>query len=216
MIYKITKKIMIIGLSFLILFSFRDVKAYTKTGHTDFISIKLPKSYKLINDLNSDEEEKLINSVPWKLFGWENKIFNDTIPMEYEGKIVFARSNKTNQTITIAYSLREVEITKVSVTTKGSVTSKITGKMKKVNLDGTLTFEYEKEQSNSQDYQKDEKTEFKINLNPNTKITILTTGKGVITSGMSKYYLFGITLKKGLWERVDVESTYFELREENL
>lgn len=200
----------------IITYSNFSLKAYTKTGHEDFLEIRKGKYVSLLNELDNEMINKLYDATKWKFFGWETKHFNYGEPIEYDGKIVFARTNKSSDPLTIAYSLREVMITTVSVKVTGSVSTKITGKLKKVNLEGTLTGEYEREKQNTIQNQRDEKTEFKITINPNKKVTIITTGTGYLTSGVSKHYLFGFTSKKGAWERIDVETTYFELREEDV
>lgn len=215
---KVIKKILIV-LCFIAMicvnYSF-SLKAYTKTGHDDFLEIRKGKYVSLLNEIDDEIIEKLYKATKWKFFGWETKNIYVSEPIEYDGKIVFARTNKSSEPLTIAYSLREVMITTTSVKVTGSVSTKITGKLKKVNLDGTISGDLERESQNTIQSQRDEKTEFKITINPNKKVTIITTGTGYLTSGVSKHYLFGFTSKKGSWERIDVETTYFELREEDV
>ena len=200
----------------IITYSNFSLKAYTKTGHEDFLKIRKGNYVSLLNELDNETINKLYDATKWKFFGWETKNFNYVEPIEYDGKIVFARTNKSSDPLTIAYSLREVMITTVSVKVTGSVSTKITGKLKKVNLEGSLAGEYEHENQNTIQNQRDEKTEFKITINPNKKVTIITTGTGYLTSGVSKHYFLGFVSKKGAWERIDVETTYFELREEDV
>lgn len=210
----IIKFIILIQVMSLFSLFYVDVIGYTKTGHEDFIKLDKPEYIKSLSELNNDEISKMMKSVKWKFFGWSNTYLHETYPINYDGKIVFARSNKTDQPITIAYSLREVEVTTRSVKVSGSVSAKVTGKLKKINLDGTLNGEYTSEKTNTNQSTREEKTEFKVCLNPNSKLTIITTGKGYLTTCFSKNYLFGIVIQKGEWERIDVETVYFELREE--
>ena len=51
---------------------------------------------------------------------------------------------------------------------------------------------------------------------PHTKITLRISGDAYVTSGVSKYYFLGLCLRKGEWERVDVETMYYELVEESV
>ncbi len=190
-------------------------KAYTETGHDDFLKIETPEYARIIEHYGYGEIYALYDEVKFALFGWKTSYINYNVPITYDGNIIFSRSNKTSSPITISYIIREISVVTTSVKVEGSVSAKITGKMKKVNVDGTLQGEYNNTKETENEYQKEEKTEFKFTLNPNKRIIIITTGKGMLTSGVSKHYLFGFTTKKGIWERIDVETTYFEIREED-
>lgn len=190
--------------------------AYTETGHEDFQKIKVKGVVKLLNEYSNSEIDDEIKKLSFKLFGWSTNVINKNIPMEYDGKILFARSNKTTQTVKVEYVLKETEVTETSVKVKGSVSAKITGEFKKINtgVSGNLSYENVKEDINS--YEKETELSLSMQIKPNTRLILITTGEGVITNGVSKYTIFGITIKKGGWERIDVETIYFEFREETL
>ena len=63
-------------------------------------------------------------------------------------------------------------------------------------------------------YKKQKISNEKIVLKPYTKVTLQIKGKGRLTNGVSKYRFLGITFDKGSWERIDVETIYYELVEE--
>ena len=96
------------------------------------------------------------------------------------------------------------------------MSAKITGTIKKIKT--TLTggigadIDYEDENKNITEIL----TIIEMDIMPNKKVTMLTTGEAFITSGYSKYYLFGITIRKGLWETIETETVYYELREESV
>ena len=54
-----------------------------------------------------------------------------------------------------------------------------------------------------------------IVIQPNKKVTLRIVGDARITNGVSKYYLFGICFKKGAFEIVEIQSTIYELLEED-
>ena len=51
-------------------------------------------------------------------------------------------------------------------------------------------------------------------MKPYTKVTLQIKGTGKLTNGVSKYRFLGIVFNKGAWERIDVETIYYELKEE--
>lgn len=212
-------KIFILSLFFLLgllLINIEPVKAFTDTGHEDFPVISLPKSVKLLNEYSVVDLDKAYKKVKWNFFGWDTEYFHYEIPITYDGKDIFSRSNKTTQAIKVDYSVRGVEVTSSSVKVKGSVSSKITGKIKKISTDIVLEGDFAGERSESNEFEKETKTSFSMIINPFYKITLLTTGKARLTNGVSIYRFLGIPFSKGGWERIDVETIYYELREEKV
>lgn len=190
--------------------------AYTETGHEDFQKIEVEGIVKLLNEYTDSEINEKVKNIPFKLFGWSTVTINKNIPMKYDGKILFARSNKTSQAVKLEYVLKETEITETSVKIKGSVSAKITGQIKKIHTDITGNLSYERVREEVDEYEKETELSLNMQIKPNTKLILITTGEGVVTNGVSKLTLFGITVKKGGWERIDVQTVYFEFREEVL
>lgn len=192
------------------------VSAYTETGHEDFTNIDINPSVKLLVEYKDSEIDKLVDKMPWKFFGWSNSYINYEIKMKYDGKVIFARSNKTSQVVKIDYSLQEIQTTKTSVSVKGTVSTKISGKIKKINTDIIGNVEFESSRQESNEYEIGTKTVISMVVKPMTKLSLITTGDARLTNGVSKYSLFGFTTRKGGWERIDVETVYYEFREEQI
>ena len=207
-------------LLFLCLFSglicFISIDAATSTGHDDFLNIYFENGEKLINQYSEDEIEEISKNVKKKLFGWSTVYINYNTKVKYDGKIIFSKINKTDIPFYFEYKVKEEEISTKSVNVNGSVSAKITGTIKKIKT--TLTggigadIDYEDENKNTTEIL----TIIEMDIMPNKKVTMLTTGEAFITSGYSKYYLFGITIRKGLWETIETETVYYELREESV
>lgn len=196
-------------------FSGTKVFAHEETGHDDFTKIKfVDGEHRLINDYTGSEIKNLYKKVGKKAFGWVTHYLEMDEKIEYDGLVIFSRSNKTSKNMSFEYYLKETTTVKTDVTINGSVSGKIAGTIKKINttLSGELKGEVEK--SNSHTDTTDSKTTINIVIYPKTKVTMIQTGEAYVTSGVSKYYFFGIVFKKGIWERIDVETTYYELREE--
>lgn len=189
--------------------------AYSITGHEDFKKITFVNSdSRLLVDYNANEIEEALNMIKSSLFGWSTIYFNINEEANYEGVVIFSRSNKSNEVVKFDYVLNKTEVTETSVTVKGAVSTKITGTIKKINMTVNGEGEYIKENGNS--YTSNEKTTLSFNVQPNKKLSLIVTGKCYVTTGVSKYRFLGITFKKGSWENIDVETIIYELREEDI
>ena len=214
------KKIMIKLFTFVLFFLFIftinkvNINGYSETGHNDFKKIITLEGAKLLNEISYQEIEKKMSEINFKLFGWSTRYFCYEEKINFEGDVIFSRSNKTDQTITIDYYLQEKETCETSLNIKGSVSTKVTGDIKKINTEVNVNGDITISKENTEKYESDTKTSFKIVLKPYTKVTLQIKGKGRLTNGVSKYRFLGITFDKGSWERIDVETIYYELVEE--
>ena len=191
------------------------VFAYDATGHSEFRTISfVHKDQKLLVEYRDDEIKDLYKKINRRVFGWSTYYMAVDEKVSYDGNIVFSRSNKTSSPISFEYVLKETEITKRAVTVSGSVSAKVSGTVQKINLGIGVEAKASITDEDSISYTSDAKTGININIMPRTKVTLIETGEGYLTSGVSKYYFFGISLRKGNWERIDVDTLYFELREE--
>lgn len=210
------KKILFILCLLTVFLSGSTVKAATSTGHDDFMNIYFNGNERLINQYSEDEVKEISGNVKKKIFGWSTVYINYNTKVKYDGKIIFSKINKTDIPFYFEYKLKEEEINTKSVNVNGSVSTKITGTIQKIKttLNGLLgvDVDYEDENKNTTEIL----TMIEMDIMPNKKVTMLTTGDAFVTSGYSKYYLFGITIKKGLWETIETETIYYELREENV
>ena len=132
---KIIIYVSLFGLVLLMMIYSNNVNAYSVTGHEDFKNITFVDSRcKLLNEYGSDEINETIKSLGGNVFGWRTRYFNLNQKAYYEGITIFSRSNKSNDVIKFDYVLNETHVTETSVTVKGSVSTKITGTVKKVAL----------------------------------------------------------------------------------
>ena len=191
--------------------------AYIQTGHDDFREIIFEdKSVCLLVKRRKEEIDEVLNKLPKKTFGWSTYYFNVESKASYVGDTVFSRSNRTSEPITVSYHLREEDFDSTSIKITGSVDAKVTAQTEKKTVSGTLnpSFGFTKNTTNT--YSKEEVSEFKINITPYTMISLRIVGECYVTSAVNKYYLFGIQLRKGQWEKVEVETMFYELYEEKL
>ena len=191
--------------------------AYNQTGHEDFTRIEFVSGeHRLLNDYTNAEINDLYRRVNRKAFGWVTHYLLMDEKVDYDGIVIFSRSNKTSKNMNFEYYLKNTTTVKTDVKMKGNVSAKVSGTIKKINttLTGAIEGDYEKDSSTTDTV--DSKTTINIVIYPKTKITMIQTGEAYITSGVSKHYFFGVSFRKGVWERIDVATMYYELREEVL
>ena len=187
--------------------------AYSETGHSDFRKIEfVSSSPKLLKHYSDSEIEKIYKGMSKKTFGWSTHYLNMEEEATYVGLTIFSRANSTSAPITFDYSLKDVTFSEVSVTVSGSVSAKISGSIKKVTLglSGDVSAKKTTESSN----QTELKTSQNFVIQPGKKLTMVITGVCYVTTGVSVYRFLGIKFRKGTWERIDVDTIIYEVREE--
>lgn len=186
---------------------------YTTTGHEQFEEFIVPKGRRILISYTDNEIKKKYKDVSFKLFGSEVSYFDKYIPIEYKSTVIFSRSNKTRESYTFAYNLETVKYEKVTIAVKGSINAKAVFKIKKVDVStgGDFSLSYDKTTST----EVTESGKLNVVIYPNKKVTLRIVGDARVSNGVSKYYLFGVCLKKGAFEIVEITSTIYEMLEED-
>jgi hypothetical protein len=191
-------------------------KEITPTGHEGFekIIVNDGSTIYLINQLTQSEIKTKQKGVKWAAFGWRSTAFIKYYDVKYIGKTIFSRANSTSQSVDFTYSVTEESTITTSISLSGSISPKVSGKIQSVSasLDATIRGEIGKKNEIS----KEDKSSFKVTINPGKKVSLISKGDARLSSGAAKYYFFGICFKQGLWEYLDVVNEYYELCEENL
>lgn len=191
----------------------KKANAYTETGHSDFRKIVfVDEKRELLKNYSEKEIERFYKEMAYKSFGWTTFYINIEEEAYYEGVTLFSRANSTSAPIAFDYSLKDVTFSEVSVTVSGSVSAKVSGTIKKVTLgaSGEVNVKKTKESSSTTE----EKTSINFKIQPNTKLTMVITGVCYVTTGVSVYRFMGIKFRKGTWEKIDVDTIVYEVREE--
>jgi len=191
-------------------------KGYVNTGHDEFSEIIFYQDGDmLLVDRDKSSIKDAYNSLKGsKIFGWETYYFNINSKAKYVGDTIFSKSNRTKNLFVVNYRLNQESFVEKSVHINGSVSSKIAGEIKKIDLSVSPKIDIWYEKNNT--FTKEEETKFQLDILPMTKVSLRISGDAYVTSGVSKYYFLGITLRKGEWERIEVETMYYELVEEEL
>ena len=215
-----TKKIITIFLFMLLAFVPLKVHAYdgiTDTGHNDIKQLGFldeSQNHKILKTMSDFDINQAMSKVKRKAFGWRLENINYKIPVWYISDVIFSKSNNTHQKIEFKYNL-EVSTTKTNdYSMAGSVVGKMNGKLKNLgfNVDATLKGEFGQEIK----HYYEETSNFTISIHPGKKISLLVMGDGDLSTGVGKYYFFGMCFKKGTWEYIDYVNEYYEFYEEDI
>jgi hypothetical protein len=208
------KKFLIFVFCFWI-FSSIYLNAYSATGHDQFTSIEFVDDGKLLVNMTSKEIEFGYKTLgKRKFWGWKHHYFTIKKEAIYVGEIIFAKANRSKQTIDLNYTLKETTTNERSIKVGGSLSGKFAGKIDQIDasLNATVSSDYTDTDTNT----RVEDTSFKATIKPNRRVVFRVTGEALVTNGVSKYYVCGITFNKGSWEYIDVVTKYYELIEEEI
>lgn len=204
--------IVILGLTF---FASIATNAYSPTGYDEYVSITFKDDGKLLIDLTSAEIKEAYEKLGRaKFWGWKHYYMNIKEEAVYIGETIFAKSNRSSQDLKIDYNLEEKTSAERTIRTTGSLSGNFGAKIGKINAE--LEAEAEHETKSTDAITRQEKTGFTIVVRPNHRVVFRVTGDVLVTNGVSKYYIFGITFDKGCWEYIDCVTRYYELYEEEI
>ena len=187
---------------------------YSNTGHDQFNELAYDnENYFILKDYSEAMINKGYAKVPKAGFGWKAYAEHEYEDGTYVGAIVFSRSNKTLAPLTFTYSLTEVYYEEQSYAITGSLSLKQTAKLKKVELAGAESIEVKI--SGESSLKTTESNTMTLTVNPNKKMTLRVRGECKISLCFAKYYFLWMCTKKGVFESVDITTSYFELYEED-
>lgn len=187
------------------------------TGHSDIIELGFYDyhlGYKLLSEMSNDEINSAYKKVKSKAFGWSVKEINTNIDAWYISKIIFSKSNRSEQVYTFTYTNKHTSKREIELSASGSIATKVSGKIKAITLSGSLDGEGEIKKTTEEYFE--EKANFSVDLMPYTKLTLMVRGDCIVSNGVGKYYMFGIPFSKGTWEYIDFVTEYYEFFEEKL
>ncbi len=189
-------------------------KVYSSTGHDQFSElVMVDEDAYIIKDVSDEFIDNELKDLTWKIFGSREKVLNDEADATYVSNTIFSRSNKTREAYTFIYDTSKIVYTAVSVTTKGSISTKGVFKMKSKEI--TVAGDYGGDKKKEDSTKDVENGKLSVVIYPNKMITLRIVGKAKVSNGVMKNFIFGICTKKGAYEVVTVTSTCYELLEED-
>ncbi len=211
--FKINIMIMLIAL---FIISTINLKAGTKTGHSEFTKIDFiyNKDALLLVEMDNKQLSKIMKEVKKKAFGWSTNSNIVNYEVVYEAGSIFSRSNNTSQMINFTYKTSKDTSIQTTINGTSSIALKASGKIDSISigLENNIRTEIGVKKTVSFE----ETVDFSVKIMPNKKVSLLIKGLATLSNGASKYYFLGICTKKNYWEYVDIMSEYYELYEEDL
>lgn len=202
--------------SFIFIIGSLNVSANISTGHDEITKVYFNGDGKLLIDYTTEEINDCVKKIKRKGFGWKSVYFNYKRKIQYDGEIIFSKVNRSDGIIKFTYDMQNETVNTVSTSKSGSINAKIGFDLSKIfgSITGGGSAGIDKKNVKESTIFKE--TKIDINIMPGTKLTLMTKGDAYITSGYSKYYFFWITVKKGSWETIEIDTVYYELIEEKL
>ena len=133
------------------------------TGHYDIIELGFYDyhlGYKLLSEMSNDEIKNAYKKVKSKAFGWSVKEINNNVDAWYISKIIFSKSNRSEQVYTFTYTNKHTSKKEVELSASGSIATKVSGKIKSVTLSGSINGEGEIKNSTEEYFE--EKANFSV------------------------------------------------------
>ncbi len=144
-----------------------------------------------------------------KFVGWKVYTINDKVPFTYKKETLFSYYNDGNTAIEYDYEYKYKKQTKTSINYSGNLQVTVKGTVKKFStgLENKINWDF----SNQNTTEEDEKVTLKILIDPGTMVNLYITGKGYLTNGVAKNYIFFITSEKGGFELIKNTTEYHRL-----
>ncbi len=208
------KKILVTAIV-LLLVTALPIFAYSKTGHEMFSEINFKDEGTLLVDMTTSQVNSGYKDMGRaKFIGWKYHYFNIKKEATYVGEVLFAKTNRSRDIFKVDYKIKDTETKERSITYGGSLSSKF--KKNIMGIDMELTPKVDASLKNTTSNQTVQETSFNVVIHPGYKMVFREAGECLITNGVSKYYILGITVNKGEWEYIDVVTKYYELYEEKV
>lgn len=145
-----------------------------------------------------------------KMFGWRIYVAHKNEPLEFVAETKIKVYNTGTTPISYDITLETEEKITNQITASGEI--KIKGSGSKKSFKGSVDASIKASITQTKTETKKEKYVFKIDVDPNTYVQIMTRGTGEINNGVGSYYFFWVRTKKGGWESFTTLTEYYEIK----
>ena len=168
----------------------------------------------LIEDMPKNKIDSAYKKLKRKAFGWNIYTIVKDEMIKYEGDVLFSRANNTSQQLSFTYTFEKTDSIESSVSVSGDLSVSVSGKIKSIT--GSLNGKIRKEIGEKTRCTTVETTRTTLIIPPKTKLTVQIKGWARLNNGVARNHLFGVTIKKGTWEIIDVVTEYYDYYEESI
>lgn len=175
----------------------------------DYLSYKEfnMSSGELICNWSQEEYDSYLKKVSKKKFsGWNTYEVSSRVPVDFVIRTINSFYNQSYTGIDYSFDLVESETTKTSISVRGSLSTKISGKIKKFSTGLNAELKIDSEWQTIKEIKKSEK--IKLTVDPKTKMQMIVRGSGRLTNGVAKEYCFWIECSSGAYEYFVISDVY--------
>ena len=180
--------------------------ASAQSNYQSFQEIDLSEG-KLLERFTDEEYQVYYKKVSKRKFwGWQIYYVNRNVETKYISETVFSYYNNGSSTIKYDYSLKESDVSKLSISGTGSISYSLNGTKNsfKHGLDSALKLETNYTSTATMEAKKD----LSIDVEPNTVANLKIVGEGKLTNGVAARYIFWIRTHQGGFEYFMITTQY--------
>lgn len=200
------KKLSILVLMLMVIFTSNQVKA---DEYMYFQDIYFEKTvYKFLHEFSEYEMNKYLANVDERKFwGWSTHEVTTHQKVFFQKETLLMIENQGTTAIDQSYTLKVTEQSKIQFDTRGSIATKIKGKIKGLdfNLDTKLDISYAQTSVSNLE----EQTKINIEVDPMTELKVAIYGEGYITNGVGRYFRFFREIREGGYEVFVLATEYY-------
>lgn len=166
------------------------------------------KVHKFLHEFSEYEMNKHLNNVDdRKFWGWTTYEVTTHEKVFFQKETLLMIENQGTTAIDQSYTLKVSEQSKIQFDTRGSIATKIKGKIKGLdfNLDTKLDISYAQTSVSNLE----EETKINIEVDPMTSLKVAIYGEGYITNGVGRYFRFFREIREGGYEVFVLATEYY-------
>lgn len=147
-----------------------------------------------------------------QFWGWKTYTKYETEQVYYIKDTLYVIVNEGTTAIDEKFIFKTVETDKRQYSVSGNINLKASGEAYTIELGFENELDWSIDRTLTQSYT--ENIEIRVEVDPNTKLTVEMRGEGKISNGVAKYFRFWRSVRKGGWEAFVVTTEYYSLRKE--
>jgi len=166
------------------------------------------KVHKFLHDFSEYEMNKYLNQVDERKFwGWSTHEVTTHEKVYFQKETLLKIENQGTTSIDQSYTLKVSEQSKIQFDTRGTIATKIKGKIKGLdfNLDTKLDISYAQTSVSNLE----EETKINIEVDPMTQLKVAIYGEGFVSNGVGRYFRFFREIREGGYEVFVLATEYY-------
>ena len=171
--------------------------------------------HKLLHQYSDFEVDQMMRQLDGRrFFGWRTHTEVRHQKVTYLKETMMVIENGGLTTIEKSFFIKQTEQARIQLNTSGTIRLKGEGKIKTfdMGLDTTLNVS----RSSDTTYFFEERTDIRIKVDPQTRVSVEIHGEGYVSNGVGSYYAFWRNIRRGGWEVFTVSTEFYSIVKEPL